>query len=83
MWHFPLINPVCPFDLEHYLNHVYEELDEFKNAEDLDEEAKEVLDVLHAAETLVRRFFIEHPELDFSSVRDSIVKKNRARGYYS
>lgn len=83
MWHFPLINPVNSFDLEHYLNHVYEELGEFQDAQTLDERAKEVLDVLHASETLVRKFFLEHPELDVKSMKEEIINKNKTRGYYS
>jgi len=82
MWHFPLINPKQLFDLEHYAEHVLEEIEEYRTAESKVEEAKEVVDVLHAAETLVRKYFERNPDVTFEEVRDGIIKKNKDRSYY-
>jgi uncharacterized caspase-like protein len=82
-WHFPLINPVRKFSIKHFTDHVNEEVDEFKQEKDLAKKAKECVDVLHAAETLVRKFFLQHPELDVEKIKKQIIDKNKKRGYYS
>lgn len=82
-WNFPLINPRKKFPLIHYLNHVYEELDEYRGEPRGSlKQAKEVIDVLHAAETLVRKFFEENSQFDLEAMRQSTIRKNDARGYY-
>lgn len=79
---FPLINPVKKFSIKHYADHVKEEIEEFEKGETDEQKAKEVIDVLHAAETLVRKFFVQHPEFDIDFIITQIIKKNKERGYY-
>lgn len=43
--------------------------------------AMEAMDVIHAAETLLRRLEAWHG-IDLDDVRDEVVAKNRERGYY-
>lgn len=82
-WHFPLINPLKKFSLSHYIEHVYEELEEFEDEKDgTINQAKEVIDILHSAETLVRKYFLKYPEFDFESMKREIIDKNKKRGYY-
>lgn len=82
-WVFPLINPVKYFSLRHYIDHVKEEVQEFENAASTFEAAKEVVDVLHAAETLARKFVQRHPEVDLDEIVKITIEKNLKRGYYS
>lgn len=83
-WHFPLINPRMKFSLKHYFDHVKEELDEFKDEEAGSiEQAKEVVDILHSAETLVRKYFEKYPQHSFEQIKESTITKNHARGYYT
>jgi hypothetical protein len=83
-WHFPLINPNLRFSLKHYFDHVKEELKEYEaEPEGSIEQAKEVVDVLHSAETLVRKFFERNPQHNFDDIKARTVEKNRARGYYN
>lgn len=81
-WHFPLINPVRPFDLEHFLEHVHLEMAEFQEAKTIEEKDKEAVDILHSAETFVRKYFQQNGR-SFEQVRDAVVEKNRKRGYYT
>lgn len=80
-WHFPLINPVKQFDLQHYLDKVEEEVKEFKDAKSMPEMEKEAVDILHAAETFVRKFCASMG-VDFEAVKAATIKKNKERGYY-
>lgn len=81
-WHFPLINPVQEFSLEHYLEHILQEIKEVQEETDPERRAKEVIDVLHSAETYCRKYFQRNPDQDFSAIRKAVIKKNRKRGYY-
>lgn len=80
-WHFPLINPVKQFDLQHYLDKVGEEVKEFQDAKTTAEMDKEAIDILHAAETFVRKYCITMG-VDFESVKNAVIRKNEDRGYY-
>lgn len=80
-WHFPLINPIQKFSLEHYLDHIVEEVEEFKEETDEDRKRKEAMDILHAAETFARKFFTD--EKQFQKVRRQVISKNKVRGYYT
>jgi hypothetical protein len=80
-WHFPLIDPERSWPLQHYIDKVSEELMEFQSATSSDEKDKEVVDVLHAAETLVRKYFAGRTA-DYDRIREKIIIKNTARGYY-
>lgn len=80
-WHFPLINPQQKFDIKHFIDHVGLEVKEFHDAKTDDEKDKEAVDVLHAAETFVRKYF-EANGRSYESVRDAIIAKNKNRGYY-
>lgn len=82
-WHFPLIDPVRYWNLQHYLDHVREECKEYEEETDKEKEAKEVVDILHAAETLVRKYFERNTQFTFEEIKQATIKKNKARGYYS
>lgn len=79
-WHFPLINPVQKFSLQHYLDHIVEEIKEFNEETNPELKEKEAMDILHSAETFVRKFF--HDKKRFDEVRKSVIAKNKSRGYY-
>ena len=79
-WHFPLIDPVKRWPLKHYIDHVREEVEEFERARGRRNRDKEVVDILHAAETLVRKYFKRR---SFEPTKKAIIRKNRRRGYYS
>jgi len=79
-WHFPLIDPIRSHRLKHYSDHVIEEVREFERARTRKEKEKEAADILHAAETLVRKYFRAK---SFEPTRKAVIKKNRVRGYYS
>lgn len=81
-WQFPLIDPNKYWDTQHYVDHIREEIREYEEESDLEKKAKECMDVLHAAETLVRKFFQRNPEVSYDRIRDAIVQKNMQRGYY-
>lgn len=81
-YNFPEIDPGRSHDINHYLDHVAEEVKEVKQETDKDKEAIEILDVLHAAETLVRKYFKSRPELNVYELIDQVIEKNRKRGYY-
>jgi len=82
-WQFPLINPTVHYSTDHYIDHVMEEVGEvMAEVDGSSEQAKEVVDVLHAAETLVRKFFERNPQHCFNSVKQEIIRKNTGRGYY-
>mgnify|MGYP001413974714 CR=1 FL=1 len=89
-WHFPLIHPEERPSVQHMLWKLEEEIKEFKLADRPMDKAEEVLDILHAAETLVRKFFIQAIGTDGVYTTDDIIRrskkkiirKNRKRGYY-
>jgi hypothetical protein len=81
-WHFPLINPVQEFPIGHFLDHISLEIEEVKQEPDDFKRAKEVVDVLHAAETFCRKYFQQNTEFTFEQIRDMVIEKNRTRGYY-
>ena len=81
-WHFPLIRPVQKFDDENLVNKVLSELTEFEKETDLNKKALEAIDVLHSAETLVRKFFLKYPSLSFRKRKRQVIEKNKKRGYY-
>ena len=81
-WHFPLIDPVKHWDLQHYIDHVREECKEFEEEMDPEKRAKECLDILHAAETLVRKYFERQSRFSFNEIKAAIIAKNSKRGYY-
>lgn len=57
-------------------------VDEFKELEETGfEDDEEVIDILHAAETLVRVHF-EGRENIFEELVKRVITKNRKRGYY-
>ena len=85
MYHFnfPEILPGKVQTDEFLLIKVLQELSEFgRERIESEHQALEAVDVLHAAETLVRKFFQKHPELDMEEVIRQVIAKNDARGYY-
>ena len=82
-WNFPQIDPVRFWDTQHYLDHVREECWEFEvEQEGTEDKAKECLDILHAAETLVRKYFERNPQFKLEDIQAAIIVKNTSRGYY-
>ncbi len=81
-WHFPLINPVMEYSLKHYLDHIMEEILEFEEEKDKEKKRKEAIDILHAAETFVRKYFARTEGSTFEEVKDAVIEKNKSRGYY-
>lgn len=79
-WHFPLINPRLKFSNFHYLLHIVLEIVEFIRESDPGKKEKEAVDILHSAETFVRKFFAN--DKHFEEVRKSVIDKNSVRGYY-
>ena len=85
MYHFnfPEILPGKVQTDEFLLIKVLQEISEFgRERIELEHQALEAVDVLHAAETLVRKFFQKHPELSLQDTIEKVVKKNADRGYY-
>lgn len=80
-WHFPLINPRDSYPLNHYLEHIDQEMKEFDQANSQRRREEEAIDVLHAAETFVRKFF--RTEEEFIKAKARVVRKNINRGYYT
>ena len=85
-YHFPLINPKKGandrFPIKHYLNHIKEEIKEFEDAPSNELKREEVVDILHAAETLVRHYFDRVEGKSFKNVKKETIEKNAKRGYY-
>lgn len=86
-WHFPLIEPTKPqqepkFDIEHYLNHIVEEVKEFEEETDPVAKRKEAVDILHSAETFIRHYFERTEGLSFEEIKEMVISKNKQRGYY-
>ena len=82
-WHFPLADPHRRQTQEESISHVLSEVREFESETDIDKKALEALDILHCAETLVRKFFQEYPQLSIEKTRHLVEQKNRQRGYYT
>lgn len=81
-WHFSICIPDRKDRNERLSNKVRSELAEFDKEKDLNEKAKEAVDILHSAENLVRKFFNKHPKLSFEKIKTAVVSKNAKRGYY-
>ncbi len=81
-WSFPLINPGTHSSVKDLINKVLSELNEFDNENDLEKKGMEAIDILHSAETLVRKFFSQNPSLSFPEMKKKVIKKNNDRGYY-
>ncbi len=79
-WHFPLINPVQKYSLKHYLDHIMEEIKEFEEEMSQENKDKEAIDILHSAETFVRKYFEDRKK--FLKVKNQVIRKNKKRGYY-
>jgi hypothetical protein len=80
---FPEIFPGKDQTDEFLLIKVLQELSEFGREKiTLEHQALEAIDVLHAAETLVRKFFARNPNLSFEEMKAKAIAKNRERGYY-
>lgn len=79
-YHFPLINPVKKFNLEHFIDHIREEIKEFEEETDPGKKEKEAIDILHSAETFVRKFFNDDEK--FERIKQKVITKNKNRGYY-
>ena len=87
MFHFPEINPgKNELPMAHYLEHIADEIAEFKESDEgkfaIEEQAKEVVDILHASETFARKWFAKHSLVDFNDIKRKVMAKNIARGYY-
>ena len=80
-WHFPLCNPKIPFPIEHFLEHIQLEIEEFKEETEPVRKAKEAVDILHSAETFIRHYFSQ-TDIKFEAIRDAVIIKNTLRGYY-
>jgi hypothetical protein len=80
MWHFPLINPRLKFSNAHYLWHIVLEIVEFVRESDPEKKEKEAVDILHASETFVRKYFKDDSEFEY--VKAKVIAKNLIRGYY-
>lgn len=81
-WHFPLINPKKKYSLKHYLEHILEEIKEFEEETSEERKRKEVVDILHASETFVRKYFQRVKGTSFEEVKKNTIVKNAKRGYY-
>ena len=81
-WHFPLINPEQNYSLKHYFDHITEEIKEFEEETNKELKRKEAVDILHSAETFVRKYFERTEGSSFEEVKQSTITKNRKRGYY-
>lgn len=83
--HFPPIVGTERKTLDWQVEKLQGEIQEFQSArssEPLLNQALEVLDVLHCAETLARKFFRENPSIEFEAMKEIVIAKNRKRGYY-
>lgn len=82
MFHFPVAIPNRRDRNERLSAKVRAETKEFDEEKEVLAKAKESIDVLHAAENLVQKFFAKHPELSFEELKAAVIKKNAERGYY-
>lgn len=89
LWNFPEIDPGRSWDLQHYIDKIKEEVREFQKEiddfqfPDMERKVKELVDILHSSETLVRKFLELHPEVDIDSFLKKVIEKNSLRGYYT
>ncbi len=93
-WHFPLVKPNRKDTVADLVEKVRSELTEFEEADNTPDKMLELLDVLHSAETLVRKFFKFYcfKDVDLAAdeivdeamfeMKQEIVSKNKKRGYY-
>ena len=81
VYNFPATIFVDKNTVQEQINHLAGELEELKKADSWEEQINETLDIIHSAETLLRRFernwpgCVEHGMLN-------ILAKNHKRGYY-
>ncbi len=66
--------------IEERIQKVKDELNEFESGNNKDEE---VIDILHAVETLVRKQFEYRPKHEISRFIEKVIEKNNKRGYYT
>ncbi len=90
-WHFPLIRPKRQDSLKDLITKVRSELDELEKAPTVHEQLLEAVDVLHSAETLVRKLFNQHSGdknlqhlkgYAYDLYRRTVIRKNKLQGYY-
>lgn len=81
-FNFPEIFPGKDQDDQFLHDKVLQELGEFLSETDPEKQAVEAMDILHAAETLVRKFFRRYPEMWPHEAIGKVVRKNADRGYY-
>ena len=81
-FNFPEIFPGKDQDDKFIHEKVLQELGEFLREKDLEKKAVEVMDILHSAETLVRKFFHRNPRLCQKTIIRKVIGKNKKRGYY-
>lgn len=80
-YNFPRTRFVGTNSINDQIKHLASEIEELKQADSWEEKLLETLDVIHSAETLLRRFernwpgCVEHGMLD-------VLAKNHKRGYY-
>ena len=80
MFHFPVAIPDRKDRNERLSAKVRAETKEFDEEKDLLAKAKEAIDVLHAAENLVQKFFAKHPSLSFEDIKLAVIEKNECWG---
>ena len=66
------------------IEHLKSEIAELELANNPEEQAEEVIDVFHSAETLVRLYINHGPYLpkQIEEIKKKVIQKNRERGYY-
>ena len=79
-YHFPLIKPKVSIPMWQMLLKLEEEMAEFQQDQGVEAKKKEAIDILHVAETLVRKFF--NDDAEFERIKALVTKKNKDRGYY-
>lgn len=83
-YHFPRVKFAGLNELGEQLKHVCSEANEAEIAyqhADINHLALELCDVIHSAETAMR-ILEENYGVDVEKAKDSVRKKNEARGYY-
>ncbi len=81
-FNFPEVDPGRDWPISHYIDHIREECKEFEEEEDFDKKVMELLDILHSAETLVRKFHNLNPAVDLDEAVRKVIRKVTLKGYY-
>jgi hypothetical protein len=76
------LEPSKRLTLKHYAEHIIEEIQEFQKARTKQKKAEELIDVLHATETLVRKYFLRNSQFCPDTIIRQVKAKNKKRGYY-